>query len=136
LAAIILYLGALIIHGVIRKAPASAHYFFQAGVVVTVLALVPLIPWSLRNLHTLHRFEPLAPRYANAPDEFVPLGFNRWVRTWMVDYASVEELYWAVPGNSLDASKLPTRAFDSAAQQDETEQLLDDYNDKLHVTPE
>jgi hypothetical protein len=54
----------------------------------------------------------------------------------MVDYASVEELYWAVPGNSLDASKLPSRAFDSAAEQDETEQLLDDYNDQLHVTPE
>ena len=54
----------------------------------------------------------------------------------MMDYASVEELYWAVPGNSLDVDKLPSRAFDSTGQRDETEQLLDDYNEKLHVTPE
>jgi len=136
LAAIGGYLAVLTIISFVRKMPASSSYYLRAGLLVASVALAPLIPWSLRNVHTLHRFEPLAPRYANAPDEFVPLGFNRWVRTWMVDYASVEELYWAVPGNSLDASKLPSRAFDSAAEQDETEQLLDDYNDKLHVTPE
>jgi 4-amino-4-deoxy-L-arabinose transferase-like glycosyltransferase len=130
------YLGVRTIVSFMRKTPASSSYYLRAGLLVAFISLAPLIPWTLRNLHTLHRFEPLAPRYANAPDEFVPLGFNRWVRTWMVDYASVEELYWAVPGSSLDAGKLPSRAFDSAAQQDETEQLLDDYNDKLHVAPE
>lgn len=130
------YLGVLTIISFIRKAPASSFYFIRVGLLVTVVALAPLIPWSLRNLRTLHRFEPLAPRYANAPDEFVPLGFDRWVRTWMMDYTSVEEIYWAVPGNSLDVDKLPSRAFDSADQRDETEQLLDDYNEKQHVTPE
>jgi hypothetical protein len=54
----------------------------------------------------------------------------------MVDYASVEEIYWAVPGNTLDAEKLPSRAFDSPAQREETDHLLDDYNNTLHVTPE
>jgi len=130
------YLAVLMIISFTRGTPASALYFFRAGLLVVLVSLVPLIPWTLRNLRTMHRFEPLAPRYANAPDEFFPLGFNRWVRTWMVDYVSVEEIYWAVPGNSLDASRLPARAFDSPAQQEETEQLLDDYNDKLHVTPE
>jgi 4-amino-4-deoxy-L-arabinose transferase-like glycosyltransferase len=136
LAAVGGYLVAMTIVSFVRKTPASSKYYFRAGLLVASVALAPLIPWTLRNLHTLHRFEPLAPRYANAPDEFVPLGFNRWVRTWMMDYTSVEELYWSVPGNTLDAGKLPSRAFDSAAQQDETEQLLDDYNEKLHVTPE
>jgi len=136
LAAIGGYLAVLTLLSFAGKTPASSFYYLRAGLLVSVVALAPLIPWSLRNLHTLHRFEPLAPRYANAPDEFVPLGFNRWVRTWMVDYASVEEIYWAVPGSSLDASKLPTRAFDTDAQQQETEQLLEDYNDRLHVTPE
>jgi 4-amino-4-deoxy-L-arabinose transferase-like glycosyltransferase len=130
------YLGVMTIISFVRKTPTSSLYFLRASLLVVVVALAPLIPWSLRNLHTLHHFEPLAPRYANAPDEFVPLGFQRWVRTWMVDYASVEEIYWAVPGNMLDAEKLPSRAFDSPAQREETEQLLDDYNNTLHVTPE
>lgn len=108
----------------------------RAGVVVGVIALAPLVPWTLRNLHTLHRFQPLAPRYANEENEFVPKGYNRWVKTWIADYASVEEVYWPVPGTSLDVEKLPSRAFDSAEQQEQTEQLILDYNDVLHVTPE
>ena len=63
-------------------------------------------------------------------------GFNRWVRTWIVDYTSVEEIYWAVPGNTVEAEKLPSRAFDSPEQREQTLQLLEDYNDALHVTPE
>ena len=106
-----------------------------AGVIVVMIALAPLVPWTWRNLHTLHRFEPLAPRYANEEDEFVPAGFNRWIKTWIADYASVEEVYWAVPGNSLDVDKLPSRAFDSSEQQDTTEQLLSDYNEIQHVPP-
>ena len=58
------------------------------------------------------------------------------MRTWIVDYASVEEIYWAVPGNIVDAEKLPSRAFDSPQQQEQTLQLLEDYNQSQHVTPE
>ena len=130
------FLGAMVIASFIRRSPSSAFYFLRAGIVVGVVSLAPLVPWSLRNLHTLHSFEPLAPRYATAPGEFVPLGFERWMRTWIVDYISVEEIYWSVPGGEMDAGKLPLRAFDSEAQQKETEQLLADYNAKLHVTPE
>ncbi len=130
------YLGVMVAVSFIRKSPSATLYFLQAGLVLVSVSLAPLLPWSLRNLHTLHRFEPLAPRYANAPDEFVPLGFERWVRTWMADYASVEEIYWAVPDNTIDASKLPSRAFDSEAQHTETGQLLADYNNILHVSPD
>jgi hypothetical protein len=63
------------------------------------------------------------------------MGFNRWVKTWIVDYASVEEIYWAVPGNTVEAEKLPARAFDSPEQREQTMQLLEDYDDALHVTP-
>ncbi|MGA8313724.1 MAG: glycosyltransferase family 39 protein [Terriglobales bacterium] len=114
----------------------SATYLLKAGLVVAFVSLAPLVPWALRNLHTLHRFQPLAPRYANQQDEFVPAGFNRWTKTWIVDYVSVEEVYWPVPGDSMDAAKLPARAFDSEAQRQQTAQLLADYNDILHVTPE
>jgi hypothetical protein len=72
-----------------------------AGVLLGLGATAPLIPWTLRNLHSLHRFEPLAPRYATDSDELVMSGFNRWVKTWMADYVSVQEIYWPVPGQAL-----------------------------------
>ena len=106
------------------------------AMIIATIALAPLVPWTLRNLATLHRFEPLAPRYANEENEFVPAGFNRWIKTWIAEYASVEEVYWAVPGSNVDVDKLPLRAFDSEEQRDATEQLLSDYNDVQHVTPE
>ena len=78
-----------------------------AGILVTLIALPPLVPWTVRNWRTLHHFQPLAPRYATESEEVSPLGFNRWVRTWMADYVSVEEIYWNVPGDKIDAGKLP-----------------------------
>ena len=114
----------------------SAPYLLKAGLIVAFVSLAPLVPWTLRNLHTLHRFQPLAPRYANQQEEFVPAGFNRWTKTWIADYVSVEEVYWPVPGDTVDAAKLPARASDSEAQRQQTTQLLADYNDILHITPE
>ncbi len=111
-------------------------HWIKAGAIVAVVALACLLPWTLRNLHTLHEFQPLAPRYANENNQFVSAGFIRWVKTWIADYASVEEIYWAVPGGPIDAGNLPHRAFDSLHQQEATIQLLDDYNRTLRVTPE
>jgi 4-amino-4-deoxy-L-arabinose transferase-like glycosyltransferase len=108
----------------------------RAGVLVAVIALLPLAPWALRNWRVFHRFQPLAPRYANEEDEFVPMGFNHWTKTWIADYASVEEIYWAVPGSEVDAEKLPSRAFDSPQQQEETTALIADYNQVLHISLE
>lgn len=113
-----------------------ASHLLRSGLLVALVSLATLIPWTARNLRAFHEFQPLAPRYANQENAFVPLGFNRWMRTWIVDYASVEEIYWAVPGNIVDAEKLPSRAFDSPQQQEQTLQLLEDYNQLQHVTPE
>ena len=122
--------------GATRPRPHGWFHLLRVGLIVAVVSLAPLVPWAWRNLHTMHRLEVLAPRYANEEDEFVPSGFNRWVKTWMADYASVEEIYWPVPGDTVDAAKLPNRAFDSEAQRRQTEELLADYNQTLHVTPE
>lgn len=137
LAAIEFYLLILLVAWPRQSAGSLSHSaMVKAGLIVALAAFVPLIPWTLRNLHTFHEFQPLAPRYANEADDFVPRGFNRWVKTWMADYVSVEEVYWAVPGSPIDVDNLPTRAFDSDDQGDQTERLLGDYNKVLHVTPD
>jgi hypothetical protein len=135
-ALLLVSISAYLLVGLLKHRPgAPALHFLKAGLIVVVVSLATLVPWTFRNLHTLHEFMPLAPRYANEEDAFVPLGFNRWVKTWIADYSSVEEIYWAVPGNTVDVEKLPARAFDSADQRDQTAQLLDAYNDARHLTP-
>ena len=108
----------------------------SAGFIVATFALAPLLPWTIRNLHTLHHFQPLAPRYANDTDELVPRGFNRWVKTWIVDYVSVEEVYWNVPGDKIDPAKLPSRALENPAERDATLAAIADYNESEDMTPE
>jgi 4-amino-4-deoxy-L-arabinose transferase-like glycosyltransferase len=107
-----------------------------AGVLVAAGATALLIPWTLRNLHTLHRFEPLAPRYATDSDEVLMNGFNRWIKTWIADYVSVQEIYWSVPGADIDLTRLPRRAFDSDQQREQTSALFADYNRDHDMTPE
>jgi len=100
----------------------------RVGVILIIGTFAPLVPWTLRNLHTMHHFQPLAPRYANDSDERVIPGFNRWTKTWMADYTSVQEIYWKLPDEAIDVTRLPQRAFDSPEQRQETEQLFADYN--------
>jgi 4-amino-4-deoxy-L-arabinose transferase-like glycosyltransferase len=119
-----------------QAASGARSHVAPALVIVLLAALTPLIPWTLRNQRTLHKFQPLAPRYANEEDQYVPLGFNRWVKTWIVDYASVEEIYWPVPDDKIDPGKLPRRAFDSAEQREQTLEALAEYNQTLHIDPE
>jgi hypothetical protein len=114
----------------------SFHRVLAAGIIVVVFALAPLVPWTIRNLRTLHHFQPLAPRYANETDELTLRGFNRWVKTWIVDYVSVEEIYWNVPGNKIDPEKLPSRALDTSVEKDAALAVIADYNQSQDMTPE
>jgi hypothetical protein len=107
--------------------PGQRVRLLGAGSLLLTMAIVPIVPWTLRNWREFHRFEPLAPRYASDPDEFVPTGFDRWMRTWIVDYVSTEEVYWQVPGADVDLALLPSRAFDSDQEQQQTQALFQDY---------
>jgi 4-amino-4-deoxy-L-arabinose transferase-like glycosyltransferase len=90
--------------------------------------VLPLAPWAARNWHTFHVIQPLAPRSATDPGEHIPLGFQRWYRTWAIEFASNEYVYWNYDSNDIKITDLPTRAFDSPAQRTETAKLLADYN--------
>jgi hypothetical protein len=96
--------------------------------VCMLLALAPFAVWTWRNWHVFHVFQPLAPRLATDPDEPSQNGWEHWMGTWCLDFTSTSEIYWHVPGDVLDVSKLPPRAFDSPAQYAETAALASDYN--------
>jgi len=134
---LLLFLRSIIVRQAGGVGPAPRVFpLLRVGVILAVAAFMPLVPWTLRNLHTMHRFEPLAPRYANDSDELVMAGFNRWTKTWIADYTSVQEIYWRVPGDAIDVARLPRRGFDSTGQQQETEQIFAEYNQDHEVTPE
>ena len=99
------------------------------GLVCVLLALTPFAVWTVRNWRVFHVFEPLAPRYATDPGEAINPGWQRWMKTWCLDFVSTYDIYWNVPNGPFDLSKLPGRAFDSPAQYAETAALQAAYND-------
>lgn len=107
-----------------------------AGLLLLAASLAPLVPWTVRNWRTFHVFQPLAPRYANDPGEFVPHGFIHWTKSWIADYVSVHEIYWHSGEEPIDAGLLPERAFDSRQEFDKTWELIGAYNDQLNLGPE
>jgi hypothetical protein len=112
------------------KIPAGQPRLLRMAVVCLLLALTPFGAWSWRNWQVFHVFQPLAPRYANDPDQTIYPGWQRWVKSWSLDFVSTFDVYWPVPGHPLELSKLPSRAFDSTAQYAETVALAADYNDR------
>ena len=108
-----------------------------AGMVAAVLLCVvlPLVPWTIRNWRTFRVFQPLVPRSATDPGELVPTGFNRWYRTWAIDFASTEEVYWNWNTTTINIDDIPTRAFDSEEQYNCVAALLNQYNETSNATP-
>jgi hypothetical protein len=102
-----------------------------------LLVLLPFAIWTWRNWRVFHVVEPLAPRLANDPGEPTNPGWERWVKSWCLDFNSTYEIYWNVPGDKLDISALPGRAFDTPAGYAATVALAGDYNTHgMELTPE
>jgi len=101
----------------------------RMALVCVLLALLPFAAWAVRNWRSFHVFQPLAPRLANDPGEPTYPGWQRWMKTWCLDFTSTYDIYWNVPGGPFDINKLPSRAFDSAAQREETAALATGYVD-------
>jgi 4-amino-4-deoxy-L-arabinose transferase-like glycosyltransferase len=118
------------------RVPEQRRNTFVGGILVLVVALAPLVPWTIRNWKTFEHFEPLAPRYASDLDEFTPLGYNHWVRTWMAEYVSVEDIYWQMPGQDVDVNLLPKRAYDNPTEEARTRDLFAQYQTRTAIWPE
>jgi hypothetical protein len=100
----------------------------RIAVVCSVLALAPFAVWTARNWHVFHVVQPLAPRSATDPGDPLTPGWDRWVKTWCLDFVSTYSVVWNVPGDALDVSRLPSRAFDTPQQYNETATLASAYN--------
>ncbi|HEV8131148.1 MAG TPA: glycosyltransferase family 39 protein [Acidobacteriota bacterium] len=113
-----------------RTTAIRAALFFAAG-----LAL-PWGPWVARNAITLHRFQPLADFYASQPDEFTPVGFIGWTRTWIKDDLYLDSVSWQVNEGKLDMHNFPAYAFDSEEERSRVEALIMRYNEEDEMTRE
>ena len=101
--------------------------FVEASIFSIAFCIV-LAPWTIRNRHVFHVFQPLAPVHAEMPGEFVPRGYLLWVRTWLDDERYVGPALWALDMRPLRVSDFPDSAFDSDEERDRVAALLNKYN--------
>jgi Dolichyl-phosphate-mannose-protein mannosyltransferase len=106
------------------------------AVVASLILVLPLCLWAVRNWRVFHVVQPLSPKYANDPGEDVPHGFMRWYRTWAIGFPATVNVYWRYDGETLSMGDLPARAFDSAEQRQETAAIIAQYNEESASTPE
>jgi hypothetical protein len=99
-----------------------------AGIALLVGFVFVLTPWTLRNASVLGIFQPIAPRYANMPGEFVPTGYMQWLRTWVDDVKYTETMEFPVDVAPLHVEKVPEFAFDSAEEREQVAALISRYN--------
>jgi hypothetical protein len=112
-----------------NKDAAARTRLSRMALLCLLLALAPFAVWMGRNWKVFHVFEPLAPRFATDPGEDTHPGWERWTKTWCLDFVGTYSVYWNVPGDLLDMNALPSWAFDSPAQYAETAALAAEYND-------
>lgn len=91
--------------------PAPPLYRTAPVLAAALCILLPLVPWTLRNWHAFHLFQPLAPRSATDPGELNSPGFNHWYRTWGLDFTTTDTVYWNINSDRVPPSALPNRAF-------------------------
>jgi hypothetical protein len=73
-------------------------------------------------------FQPIAPVHAEMPDEFVPQGYNLWLRTWVDDFKYVDPFVWSLEQKRLDINQIPASAFTDETEKSRVSALIDQYN--------
>ena len=101
---------------------------FAKGIAFTLAFILILTPWTIRNEKVFGFFQPLAPEHAEAPGEFVPLGYFHWLRTWINDFRYVSPMLWELEIHRIDINKIPASAFTNDEEKAEVADLIDQYN--------
>jgi len=98
------------------------------GAILSIGFIVAIGPWAIRNARVFHVFQPIAPAQANMPDEFVPRGYIRWLKTWVDDLKYTETLEWGIDEQPFHIDDVPNYAFDSEQERERVASLFERYN--------
>lgn len=101
---------------------------FSKGIAFVLAFILVLAPWTIRNERVFGQFQPLAPQHAEAPGEFVPLGYFHWLRTWINDFRYVSPMLWELEIHRIDINKIPPSAFTNDEERAQVAALIDQYN--------
>lgn len=99
-------------------------------------AVLPLVPWAVRNRVTLHETQFLSPKNSMLPGELDPVGFVSWEKTWLYRFRDCYLVPWKLNDEAINIDDLPSTAFDSAQERERVSAILDQYNEDLTLTPE
>ena len=89
-----------------------------------------IAPWTIRNRRVFHVFQPLSPAHGEMPGEFVPRGYNLWVRTWIDDQSYIAPFLWSLDTEPIDVDDAPSYAFDSPEEKKRVATLFEAYNNE------
>jgi len=117
------------------RKPADWPKLFRAGLWMAGGLILVILPWGVRNWTSLHRVQFLAPRYAQLPGEYVPRGFLKWTKTWLVRFRDVYLVVWKLEEEPIYVEDLPSSAFDSEQEREQVGALLAKYNQQLKIPP-
>ena len=108
------------------------------GLLFSCALIAVLIPWTLRNYLAFRQFQPLASEYGFANAGYMPIGYLRWVRTWMTDETYFDVFTPAfMPGSEpFDPMKLPSTVFDSPEERAQVVRLISDYRKEKKFSSE
>ena len=107
-----------------------------ASAVMAAGLVLPLAPWTVRNWVEIHRFDPLARRYADLPSEYAPDGFYAWTATWLWRFEDVERLVWSLDEQPMHVEDVPGSAFDSMEERERLRTLFEGYDRTTRMTAE
>ncbi len=124
----------LVVSGLFFRLP-NAPIFFKRflsvswkGAVFMLGFILVLAPWTIRNYRVFGVIQPLAPAHGEMPGEFVPFGYQRWVRTWADDSRFVETTLWNLNEKPIRITRIPAQTFDSTEERERVAALLEQYN--------
>jgi hypothetical protein len=115
-----------------KSAHSKANFtrVIASGVALSFAFILVLAPWTIRNYRVFHLFQPLAPAHGEMPGEFVPRGYQLWLRTWLDDQSYIQPFLWSLDTDPIDIDDIPASAFDSENEKKRVATLIEAYNNE------